>query len=421
MSKTTDNLLAFSLLGSLAATAVTGIALYHMTGLRRGGDAQHQAGEEKYIRSTSNDSDYLKRNPTSFFHPEGPNIGPSSTENWLHREGDLPAKTDLLHKGHVKGGLLVLAMVGLPGRGKTYIARKVARYLRWINYRTRAFSLARYRIEQFGPRQAADFYDNANETNVTVRQDLLKSALDDMMHYLSRGGECVILDGTNFTKERRQLIRDRVAREDGHEILWVESSTDDVSIIDKHLKHLQDSSPDFLSAEDFEARVAHYREVYEPVEMEEGSYVKIFDAGKRIEIHQAQGFLPTKITSFLMNMHISLVRPVYITRHGESMFNVEDKIGGDPDLSPMGKQYAEELVKFVENCPDLPKESLCVWSSTMKRARQTSKSIKCARYVEWRALREIEVRSRFGLNRCWWRTHFISFLFHFLFLGRNCR
>lgn len=63
--------------------------------------------------------------------------------SWKPRR-DLPPKTDLLHKGHSKGGKLLVAMVGLPGRGKTYISRKVARYLRWINYRTRAFSLARY-------------------------------------------------------------------------------------------------------------------------------------------------------------------------------------------------------------------------------------------------------------------------------------
>ena len=30
-----------------------------------------------------------------------------------------------------------LAMVGLPARGKTYIARKLARYLNWIGVETR--------------------------------------------------------------------------------------------------------------------------------------------------------------------------------------------------------------------------------------------------------------------------------------------
>jgi signal recognition particle GTPase len=57
---------------------------------------------------------------------------------------DAAPKTDLLHTGS-KGGKLLVVTVGLPGRGKTYIARKVSRYLRWISYRTRVFSLAKYR------------------------------------------------------------------------------------------------------------------------------------------------------------------------------------------------------------------------------------------------------------------------------------
>jgi len=323
-------------------------------------------------------------------HIEGPNIGPSSSENWLTNEGEIPSKTDLLHKGHINGGKLVVCMVGLPGRGKTYISRKVARYLRWINYRTRAYSLARYRIDLCGGKQTADFYDNTNEENVTLRLDLMNKAIHDMLLYLNRGGECAILDGTNFTRERRAIIQERVSQEDGYEILWIETISDDEEIIKTYLEQLQDHSPDFLSAEDFNARVEYYRTKYETVEMLEGSFVKIYDAGQRLEIHAAQGFVPTKITSFLMNLHVN-ERPIYISRHGESMFNIHGLIGGDPDLSPRGKLYAEALREFCFKCEDLPENALSVWSSTMKRARNTAKGITCATYVEWRALREIEV------------------------------
>jgi hypothetical protein len=50
----------------------------------------------------------------------------------------------------------------------------------------------------------------------------------------------------------------------------------------------------------------------------------------------------------------------------------------------------QALAQFVSETSDLSEDVLSVWSSTMKRARQTSKGIKCTRYVEWRALREIE-------------------------------
>lgn len=45
--------------------------------------------------------------------------------------------------------------------------------------------------------------------------------------------------------------------------------------------------------------------------MGEGSYVKSYDGGVRIETHNAQGFVPTKIASFLMNLHVQ-GKPVFI-------------------------------------------------------------------------------------------------------------
>lgn len=41
------------------------------------------------------------------------------------------------HCPPVTNSLICIAMVGLPARGKTYIAKKLARYLRWIGLNTK--------------------------------------------------------------------------------------------------------------------------------------------------------------------------------------------------------------------------------------------------------------------------------------------
>lgn len=43
--------------------------------------------------------------------------------------------------------------------------------------------------------------------------ELLACALEDAVGYLNRGGEVAILDGTNVTKARRQLIIERLKKE----------------------------------------------------------------------------------------------------------------------------------------------------------------------------------------------------------------
>eukprot|EP01035_Chromulina_nebulosa_P019744 gene19744-25676_t len=335
-------------------------------------------------------------------HPEGPNIGFESNTSWFNNDTNkdkrIAAKTDLLHTGHIKGGKLLVVMMGLPGRGKTYIARKVARYLRWISYRTRAFSLAKYRLDKLGSK-SADFFDPSSSSNYQQRVNLLASALEDAMRYLNRGGEIAIFDGTNTTRDRRQLIRDRVAREDGYDILWIESindKTDDIE--EKQFEELK-NSPDFIDKEDYSKRLAHYKSTYETLEDDEGSFIKVYSDGRKILLNDIYGFLRTKIVSFVMNLH-TVPRPIYIVRHGESVFNVRALVGGDSGLTPRGLAFARALSEFLstEELKDEQQSNLNVWTSTLRRARETAAEIKCKRYVEWRSLREIETGVCDGLS-----------------------
>ena len=60
-------------------------------------------------------------------------------------------------------------MVGLPARGKTYISRKIARYLNWLGYKARVFNIGNYRREICGTDLKADFFDPKNDNAVKQR------------------------------------------------------------------------------------------------------------------------------------------------------------------------------------------------------------------------------------------------------------
>ena len=47
-----------------------------------------------------------------------------------------------------------------------------------------------------------------------------------------------------------------------------------------------------------------------------------------------------------MNLHLT-ARPIWLTRHGESVYNVQGVLGGDPDLTPDRRRYAQSLARFL--------------------------------------------------------------------------
>lgn len=123
--------------------------------------------------------------------------------------------------------------------------------------------------------------------------------------------QVAILDGTNVSKERRNFIANRVAREvgrggtymmlslyrypdmhlrscvtvaeasdcrawlvcgaqDGFEILWIESICQDPRVIEHNVQQLREASPDYVADKDFERRIEFYKRDYSTLEVGRG-------------------------------------------------------------------------------------------------------------------------------------------------------
>ena len=282
-------------------------------------------------------------------------------------------------------------MVGLPARGKTYIARKMARYLSWLGYSTRTFNVGDYRRAIVGARQPASFFDPKSLNNSSLRESIAMRALDDVIAWLHEGGEVAIYDATNIERSRRDTIFRRCSAL-GMQVVFVESICEDASVIEANLRENKLRSPDYQdvdpeeAARDFHERIAHYERSYDPLDDRAQSFVKIIDVGRQVVVNRMAGYFGARLMFFLMNIHPAR-RKIWLTRHGESSFNTQERIGGDADLSPRGHAYARSLGEFMRREPGA--EGLAVWTSTLKRALETAEFLG-VRPVARRALDEID-------------------------------
>ncbi len=158
------------------------------------------------------------------------------------------------------------------------------------------------------------------------------------------------------------------------------------------------NSPDFLNVHDYERRCKFYAVGYESVSDDEGSFVRIHSQFSKFTLHQTQGFLPTKIVSFVVNLKPQKQKTVIFCRHGESTFNARGRLGGDSGLTGRGNKFATSLGEFLDTKQGQEEhglglgEDICVWLSTMRRSRETAASITSTkRQVQWRALNDLDV------------------------------
>lgn len=116
---------------------------------------------------------------------------------------------------------LVIALVGLPARGKSFVSRKLEAYLKWSGSQAKIFNVGRYRREAYKSLQEkqqqqqttpagnsstssssstnssgrvtgacdASFFDSHNQEAAQLREYVAKIALEDMLNWLDQDDE----------------------------------------------------------------------------------------------------------------------------------------------------------------------------------------------------------------------------------------
>ena len=250
------------------------------------------------------------------------------------------------------------------------------------------------------PQPTADFFDTSNKLGERMRHAAAEAAVKDMVKWFQRDkGVVAILDATNSTKARRNWVKQRC---DAHNIetLFVESKCDDEDIIMSNILEVKTTSPDYkgqdpeAAAQDFRNRIRNYEKVYQTIDEDEKdkTFVKLIDVGKQVIINQIRDYLQSRVVYYLMNLHIR-PRSIWLSRHGESEYNLEGKIGGDSNISHRGELYAQKLPELVASSVGDDRK-LTIWTSTLKRTIQTARflaaSPKGYDKLEWKALDELD-------------------------------
>ena len=324
--------------------------------------------------------------------------------------------------------VVVLVMVGLPARGKSFTARKLQRYLQWQSIPCRIFNVGGYR-RKLQPRKEtsdvteecsmADFFDPDNEVGRVIRAQAAQDAMQDLLQWCSLVNNCdssigsnehgtrvAIYDATNSTKERRAWIAHSCSN---YNVLFIELVCRDEALVEETLRTHKIDSPDYANCRDadqavadFRKRIAHYATFYESIDVREGiSFVRAVDLGAKMEMHRMNdGCLLVRRIAYFLACTAGAIGPksLFLTRHGESELNVQGRIGGDGELSGAGWEFARRLVEFVREHSSI----LAIWTSTYKRTHQTAEpSLRDAdasqetkrrapiQMVQWRALDEL--------------------------------
>lgn len=269
-------------------------------------------------------------------------------------------------------GKLVIVMVGLPARGKSTMARKLGRTLELDGVRVRIFNNGelRRKLDIDENTSSSEFFAPTNVRGKELREEISRINIEEAQAFLRDSGEVAIMDASNVTRQRRQNI---AAAFPDLPLCFVECLNADEEALEanlerkaglKEFRHLSREK----ALESFLKRIAYYESIYEPLDTE----------ANRILVDSFEScILQERITHVLPYydrirdiITTRVVRNLFLVRHGETYFNLEDRIGGDSSLTEKGIGQANALAEHFATIR-IP----IIFTSNYKRTLQTAAPI----------------------------------------------
>ena len=221
---------------------------------------------------------------------------------------------------------LLICMVGLPARGKTYTSRRIMRYLAWLGVKCQVFNVAIYRRKNVGfPRAEYFNFDEESKDGPHAGKllEVLEQALDDTFRWLMEGrGQVAIFDGTNHTRMRREIIINKLGGLLPRErMIFIEMGDICGGASTSIPEEAVTSMPEYIGTDpkealnDFRLRLEKYERSYEPISKCEGvPHVKY--GRNKMSVHDMNGYIAGRLAFLLMNMKV-MHRTVFLCLTGE--------------------------------------------------------------------------------------------------------
>ncbi len=266
---------------------------------------------------------------------------------------------------------LYIVMVGLPARGKSTIASELKESLRMDSVRTKIFNNGelRRKLSQ-NDTTSSEFYDPINKEGVALREKIALTNIRRAKVYLGNKGEVAILDATNASLKRRGTI---IGLLKDFPVLFIECINNNKAILEASVLR-KIILPEFryfdreTAIKSFKQRIQYYKNIYTPLENER-NYIKLDSLNNRILKEEIKDDIPyyDRIRDFLVT---DIVKNLFLIRHGETYFNLEDRIGGDSGLTETGWEQANALGGYFKK-----KKVPIIFTSKKKRTIQTAEPI----------------------------------------------